>query len=95
MPGATVMEVESPLAITLIWNVPEGVALICADFTGPFASEGSTYLKPSVLIADQPELGSTKHCVCVPPSTIWRLNVAPVPFVTGLPTTVFEPFCAL
>src|SRR5215467_1602755 len=72
-----------PEMMTLIWNTPPGVRLICAFLTAPFAPVGSEYLKPIPSTLDQPDDGIWKHCVT---ASSFRLSVAP--FVTGLPFTM-------
>lgn len=55
--GTTVIGPFLPKILTLIKKVPDPVLLIEATLTGPWIPQGSLYLKPIALIADQPLAG--------------------------------------
>ncbi len=62
LPGTTaICSVPFPWMMAFTRNTPDGVFLIDATLTAPFASAASLYLKPSVLIAVQPDAGMVKH----------------------------------
>src|SRR5689334_19517179 len=70
------MEVGPPfLSSALTENVPEGVFLIRATFTGPFARVASLYLNPMAPMGDQPDDGMVTHWS--PPGVSTMRRVAP------------------
>src|SRR5207245_10760778 len=64
VPGGTTFTAPFlPRMMNLSLKTPPGVFfLIRAIFTGPLAPAGSAYLRPIVVIGDQPLAGISKHC---------------------------------